>query len=45
MMVGWELDQPGRLTDGAGELNLADRSPASLQTMYHRQWEDHMVQS
>jgi hypothetical protein len=41
---GWDLDQPGRLTDGSGEIQLNKRSPASLQTTYRRQWEEHAVQ-
>jgi hypothetical protein len=43
-LVGWDLDQPGRLTDGAGEIKLNERSPASLQTTYRRQWEEHLPQ-
>jgi hypothetical protein len=44
-LVGWDLDQPGRLTDGQGQLKLNERSPASLQTTYRRQWEEHMPQT
>jgi hypothetical protein len=44
-LVGWELDQPGSLTDGTGEIKLAERTPASLQTSYRRQWDEHIVQT
>jgi hypothetical protein len=43
-LVGWDLDQPGRLTDGVGEIKLSERSPASLQATYRRQWEEHLPQ-